>query len=391
MLRKSFHLFAASALAVALFAGEVAAQETIKVGLVMPLTGVLGPVGKQAVAGARLYVAQHGDMVAGHKIELVVRDDASVPDNSKRITQELIVSDKVAILGGGLTPNVLAIAPLVNESKTATVVMVSGTSIVTERSPYFVRTSWTHAQQASVLANWAAKNGSKRATIISSDWAPGREASGVFSATFIQAGGTIVEALKVPLANPDFAPFLQRARDGNPDTLYVFVPASQAAILAKQFVERGLDKSGIKLIGPGDIADDEDLPGMSDAMIGTVTAGFYSAHHPSAMNKEYVAAFQKANANVRPNFISVSAYDGMHLIYQALKKTEGKTGGPALVEAMKGMAWESPRGPMSIDPRTRDVVQDIYIRRVEKVDGALYSVEFETFKAINDPTKVATR
>jgi branched-chain amino acid transport system substrate-binding protein len=389
MLRKSLYLFAASAFAGSLFANDVAAQDSVKIGLVMPLTGVLGPVGKQAVAGARLYMAQHGDMVAGRKIELIVRDDASLPDNSKRITQELIVSDKVAILGGGLTPNVLAIAPLVNDSKTATVVMVSGTSIVTERSPYFVRTSWTHAQQASVLANWAAKNGSKRATIIASDWAPGHEASGVFSATFTKAGGTIVEALKVPLANPDFAPFLQRARDGNPDTLFIFVPASQAAILAKQFVERGLDKSGIKLIGPGDIADDEDLPGMSDAMIGTVTAGFYSANHPSTMNGEYVAAFKKANPNVRPNFISVSAYDGMHLIYQALKKTEGKTDGPALVEAMKGVAWESPRGPMSIDPKTRDVVQDIYIRRVEKVDGALYSVEFETFKAISDPTKVA--
>jgi branched-chain amino acid transport system substrate-binding protein len=391
MLRNSLRLFVASALTSALFTAEVKAQETIKVGLVMPLTGVLGPVGKQAVAGARLYLAQHGNMVAGRKIELVVRDDASIPDNSKRITQELIVSDKVAILGGGLTPNVLAIAPLVNESKTATVVMVSGTSIVTERSPYFVRTSWTHAQQASVLAKWAAKNGSRRATIIASDWAPGHEASGVFSTTFAQAGGAIVEALKVPLSNPDFAPFLQRARDGNPDTLFIFVPAGQAAVLAKQFVERGLDKSGIKLIGPGDIADDEDLPGMSDAMIGTVTAGFYSAHHPSAMNKEYVAAFQKANANVRPNFISVSAYDGMHLIYEALRKTEGKTDGPALVEAMKGMAWESPRGPMLIDPNTRDVVQDIYVRRIEKVDGALYSVEFETFKAINDPTKLANK
>jgi branched-chain amino acid transport system substrate-binding protein len=384
-------LLAVSALAgcAALFPGEVLAEETIKIGLVMPLTGILGPVGKQAVAGARLYVARHGDMVGGRKIELIVRDDASIPDNSKRLTQELLVSDKVAILGGGLTPNVLAIAPLVNESKTTTVVMVSGTSIVTERSPYFVRTSWTHAQQASVLAKWAAKNGSKRATIIASDWAPGHEASGVFASTFTQAGGSVVETLKVPLANPDFAPFLQRARDGNPDTLFIFVPASQAAILAKQFVERGLDKSGIKLIGPGDIADDEDLPGMSEAMVGMVTAGFYSAYHPSQINKDYVAAFQKANSNVRPNFISVSAYDGMHLIYEALKKTGGKTDGPALVEAMKGMAWESPRGPMSIDPKTRDVVQDIYIRRVEKVDGALYSVEFEIFKAIADPTKLA--
>jgi branched-chain amino acid transport system substrate-binding protein len=390
MRRKSFHLFAFSALAGigALLAGEVAAQEVVKVGIVMPLTGVLGPVGKQAVAGARLYVAQHGDMVAGRKIQLIVRDDASVPDNSKRITQELIVSEKIAILGGGMTPNVLAIAPLVNESKTATVVMVSGTSIVTERSPYFVRTSWTHAQQASVLANWAAKNGSKRATIISSDWAPGHEASGVFASTFAKAGGEIVETLKVPLANPDFAPFLQRAHDSKPDTLFIFVPASQAAVLAKQFVERGLDKSGIKLIGPGDISDDEDLPGMSDAMIGTVTAGFYSVAHPSALNKEYVAAFKLANANVRPNFISVSAYDGMHLIYEALKKTGGKTEGDALVAAMKGMSWESPRGPVSIDPETREIVQNIYIRRVEKVGGELYSVEQTTFEAVKDPMKV---
>jgi branched-chain amino acid transport system substrate-binding protein len=391
MPRTALHLFAALALAGlgASVPGEVAAQEPIKIGLVMPLTGVLGPVGKQAVAGARLYMAQHGDIVAGRKIELVVRDDASLPDNSKRITQELLTSDKVAILGGGLTPNVLAIAPLVTESKTATVVMVSGTSIVTERSPYFVRTSWTHAQQASVLAGWAAQNGARRATIIASDWAPGHEAAGVFAETFSKAGGSVVETLKVPLANPDFAPFLQRARDGNPDTLFIFVPASQAAILAKQFVERGLDKTGIRLIGPGDIADDQDLPGMSDAMVGTVTAGFYSAYHPSPMNREYVAAFQKANSSGRPNFISVSAYDGMHLIYEALKKTDGNTNGPALVEAMKGMAWESPRGPMSIDPRTRDVVHDIYIRRVEKVDGALYSVEFATFKAVHDPAKAA--
>ncbi len=391
MRRKSFHLFAASALAgfAALFAGHASAQDVLKVGLVMPLTGVLGPVGKQAVAGARLYLAQHGDMVAGRKIELIVRDDASIPDNSKRITQELLVSEKVAVLGGGLTPNVLAIAPLVNESKIATVVMVSGTSVVTERSPYFVRTSWTHAQQASVLASWAAKNGSRRATIISSDWAPGHEASGVFAATFAKAGGVVVETLKVPLANPDFAPFLQRARDGNPDTLFIFVPASQAAVLAKQFVERGLDKSGIKLIGPGDIADDEDLPGMSDAMIGTVTAGFYSVAHPSALNKDYVAAFKLANKNVRPNFISVSAYDGMHLLYEALKKTGGRTEGAALVAAMKGMSWESPRGPVSIDPETREIVQNIYIRRVEKVGGELYSVEQSTYEAVKDPMKIA--
>jgi branched-chain amino acid transport system substrate-binding protein len=271
------------------------------------------------------------------------------------------------------------------------VVMVSGTSVVTERSPSFVRTSWTHAQQASELANWAARNGSKRVTIISSDWAPGHEAAGVFTANFTQAGGEIVETLKVPLVNPDFAPFLQRARDHAPDTLFVFVPASQAAVLSKQFVERGLDKSGIRLIGPGDITDDEELPGMSDAMLGTITAGFYSPDHPTAINRDYLATFRKANPQLAPNFISVSAYDGMHLIYEALKKTGGNVDGDTLIAAMKGMSWESPRGPMSIDPATRDVVHNIYIRRVEKVGGTLTNREFETFVAVADPAKLATK
>jgi branched-chain amino acid transport system substrate-binding protein len=370
-----------------LLSGNLFAQEIVKVGLPMPLTGVLAAVGRQAVAGAQLYIARHGDTVAGRKIQLIVRDDTSVPDVSKRIAQEMIVNDKVAIIGGGLTPNVLAIAALVSETKTATVVMVSGTSIVTERSHYFVRTSWTHGQQASILATWAAKNRSKRVTIISSDWAPGAEASGVFTEFFTKAGGEIIETIKVPLANPDFAPFLQRARDTRPDTLFVFVPAGQAAVFAKQFVERGLDKSGIKLIGPGDITDDDDLPRMGDAMIGTITSGFYSADHPSAMNKAYVAAFKKANPNMRPNFISVSAYDGMHLIYEALKKTGGKTDGESLIQVMKGMAWESPRGPISIDPETRDIVQNIYIRKAEKKNGQIYNVEFATFEAVKDPAK----
>jgi branched-chain amino acid transport system substrate-binding protein len=193
------------------------------------------------------------------------------------------------------------------------------------------------------------------------------------------------------LANPDFAPFLQRARDHSPDTLFVFVPASQAATFAKQFVERGLDKSGIKLIGPGDITDDNDLPYMGDQMIGTIAALNYSASHNSAMNKAYVAAFKKANGGLRPNFISLGGYDGMHLIYEALKKTNGSTNGPDLIEAMKGLAWESPRGPISIDPETRDVVQNIYLRKVEKIEGELYNSEFATFEAVKDPLKEAKR
>ena len=310
---------------------------------------------------------------------------------AKRLAQELIVNDKVHLLGVGITPAAMAIAPLATEAKIPEVVMVSGTSIVTERSPYVVRTSFTLGQQSAVLAEWVAKNGSKKTVIVQSDWAPGAEATAVFSDVYKKAGGEILETIKVPLANPDFAPFLQRARDTNPDTLFVFVPAGQAGTFAKQFIERGFDKSGIKLVGPGDITDDNDLPGMSDAMIGVVTAGLYSASHNSPMNKEYVEGIRKANDGLRANFISLGGYDGMHLIYEALRKTGGKTDGDSLIAAMKGMAWESPRGPISIDPETREIIQNIYIRRVEKIGGELYNTEIATFEAIKDPTKAAKR
>ena len=194
----------------------------------------------------------------------------------------------------------------------------------------------------------------------------------------------IPEAIRVPLQNPDFAPFLQRARDAAPQAIFVFIPSVQAGTFAKQFAERGLDKAGIKLIGPGDIVDDNDLPGMGDAMLGVVTAGIYSVLHNSPTNKEYVAAFKKANG-YRPNFISLGGYDGMHLIYEALKKTQGKTDGEALITAMKGMKWESPRGPISIDPETREIIQNVYIGKIQKVDGELYNMEFATFDAVKDP------
>jgi len=338
-------------------------------------------------AGAQLYMAQHGANVAGRKIDLIIRDDASVADNSKRLAQELIVNDKVAVIGSALTPSAMAIGPLSTQSKTANVVMVSGTSgVINPNNPYMIRTSFTLGQQSGIVAEWAAKNGSKKVVILQSDWAPGAEATAVFKDAFTRAGGEVADVIKVPLANPDFAPFLQRARDLNPDTLFVFVPAGQAGTFAKQFAERGLDKAGIKLIGPGDIVDDNDLPGMGDAMLGVVTAGIYSAAHDSQVNKDYVAAFEKVNP-MRPNFISLGGYDGMHLIYEALKKTGGKTDGDALVGAMKGMSWESPRGPISIDPDTREIVQNIYMGKVEKVNGQLYTIPFETFPAVKDPLK----
>jgi branched-chain amino acid transport system substrate-binding protein len=379
---------------IALVAGALAstgalAQDSAKVGLVLPLTGGLAPVGKQVQAGVKAYMDKHGSTVAGKKIDLIVKDDAGVPDNSKRLAQEFIVNDKVAVVGSALTPSAMAIGPLSTQGKTANVVMVSGTSgVINPNNPYMVRTSFTLGQQSGIIAEWAAKNGSKKVVIVQSDWAPGHEAAAVFSDSFKKAGGEVVETIKVPLANPDFAPFLQRARDLNPDTLFVFVPAGQAGTFAKQFAERGLDKAGIKLIGPGDIVDDNDLPGMGDSMLGVVTAGIYSALHNSPLNKEYVAAFKKANGGLRPNFISLGGYDGMHLIYEALKKTGGKTDADSLIGAMKGMAWESPRGPISIDPETRDIVQNIYIGKVEKVDGELYNVEFAKFDAVKDPLKM---
>jgi branched-chain amino acid transport system substrate-binding protein len=249
-----------------------------------------------------------------------------------------------------------------------------------------VRTSFTLAQSSTIIGDWAAKNGIKKVATLTSDYAPGNDALNFFKERFLAGGGEIVEEVKVPLANPDFAPFLQRMKDAKPDAMFVFVPAGQGGNFMKQYAERGLDKSGIKVIGPGDVMDDDLLNGMGDAALGTVTAHLYSAAHPSAMNKTFVAAYKKAFSS-RPGFMAVSGYDGIHLIYEALKKTGGKADGDDLIAAMKGMTWESPRGPISIDPETRDIVQNIYIRKVEKVDGELYNVEFQTFEAVKDSGK----
>jgi len=364
------------------------AQDVVKVGIVIPMTGPFAAIGREVADGAKLFVEQHGDIVAGKKLELIIRDDGGVPENGKRIAQDLIVIDKVNFLGAGITPSALAMAPIVSEAKVPTVVMVSGTSILTERSPYFVRTSFTLSQQSGVVADWATRNGSRRAVGIVTDWTPGTEASKTFEQHFDKGGGQVLDTLRIPLANPDFAPFLQRARDLSPDTLFVSIPAFQAVALARQFAERGLDKSGIKLIGPGDIVDDDDLAGTGDALMGVETAGFYSAAHPSQLNKAYVAAYAKATGH-RANHISVGGYDGMNLIYLALQKTGGDTNPDRVIAAMKGLSWESPRGPIAIDPRTRDIVQNIYMRRVEKRDGEPWAVEFATFDAVKDPLKEA--
>jgi branched-chain amino acid transport system substrate-binding protein len=269
--------------------------------------------------------------------------------------------------------------------------MGAATSIVTERSPYIARSGMAAPALTMGVANWAPKNGIKKVVTLVSDYAPGIDIEKAFVEQFTAAGGEVVSQLRVPLANPDFAPFLQRARDASPEGLFVFVPAGQGAALMKQFVERGMDKSGIRLIGTGDMTDDDILNGFGDAALGVVTSHHYSAAHPSALNKAFVEAFAKAIPGTRPNFMGVAGYDGMALIYAALEKTKGNTDGDALIGAMKGASWESPRGPISIDADTRDIVQTIYVRKIEKKNGELWNIEFDKIDAVKDPAKAAKK
>ncbi len=368
--------------------GAAMAQETLKIGLILPMTGPFASTGRQIEAAAKLYMQQKGDTVAGKKIQLILKDDTGTADVTKRLAQELIVQDKVTVLAGfGLTPLALATAPLATQAKVPEVVMAAATSIIPEQSPFIVRSSFTAAQVTVPLAEWAAKEGLKRVVTIVSDYGPGIDVEKAFTETFTKAGGQ-VENLRVPLANPDFSPFLQKVADAKPDALLAFVPSGVGSQFMKQFVERGLDKSGIRFLAEGSVTDDDLLNSIGDVALGAVTSHHYSAAHDSPENKAFVEAFKKANNGLRPNFMAVGGYDGMHLIYEGLKKTNG-AGGQALIDAMKGMSWTSPRGPVSIDPQTRDIIQNVYVRKVERKDGELYNVEFATTQNVKDPVKAA--
>jgi len=392
MLRREILAQTLAVAALALVSSGAAAQETVKIGLVLPMTGQQASTGKQIDAAVKLYQAQHGTTVAGKKIEVILKDDTTVPDITKRLATELVTNDKVAFLAGfGITPSAMATAPIATQAKVPEIVMAAGTSSITEASPFIARTSFTLAQSSVPMAEWAFKNGIKKVVTLVSDYGPGIDAEKSFVDKFKADGGTIVESLRIPMRSPDFSPVLQKVADAKPDALFVFVPSGTGAQFVKQFVERGLDKSGVKLIATGDVTDDDQLNGMGDSVVGVINAHNYSANHDSALNKSFVEGFKKANNGLRPNFMAVGGYDGMHLIYEALKKTNGATDGEKLMAAIKGMAWESPRGPISIDPDTRDIVQNIYIRKVQKVDGELYNVEFETIPNVKDPVKAAKK
>jgi len=362
------------------------AADPLKIGLILPLTGPFASTGKQILAACRLYMQQNGDTIAGRKVDLIVKDDTGVaPETTKRIAQELVVQDKVDVLAGfGLTPLALAAAPIATQSKTPMIVMAAATSIITSKSPYIVRTGFTLPQVTWPIAEWAAKNKIGSVVTLVTDYAPGLDAEKTFVQRFTGAGGKVIESLRVPLRNADYAPFLQRAKDAKPDALFVFVPSGEGSAVMKQFSDRGLKEAGIRMIGTGDVVDDDLLESMGAVAVGVVTSFHYSAAHKSSENKAYVDAFMKAN-HFRPNFHSVGGYDGMHLIYEAVRKAGRDAGGDKLVETMKDMSWMSPRGPMSIDPATRDPIQTVYVRKVEMVDGKPWSIEFEKFENVKDP------
>ena len=355
-------------------------QPPVKVGFIAPITGFQASVGRQMLAGAKLYVAQHGDQAGGRTVEVIFKDDTGVADITRRVAQELIVNDKASVLAGfGLSPAASAVAQIITQTKTPAVITLAASNAIPTTSPYFVRVSFSLRQHTAPIADWAAKNGIKTAVSLVADYAPGIDAEAAFKERFEQLGGKVVEQLRTPLAGPDFSAVLQRAKDAKPDALMVFVPQQQAVTLMSQVRDRGLLREGLRIIGPGDALDDENLNGMGDAVIGTVTSYSYSAAHDSPENRAFVEAFKRANDGLRPSVIGMAAYDGMHAIYAALDKTKGDASGDALMAAFKGLSWTSPRGPVTIDPATRDVVQNIYIRRVERKNGELHHMEFETF------------
>jgi len=387
--RHALHALLASALLAALPTGTALAADAapFKIGFILPMTGQSASTGKQIEAAAKLYLAQNGSTYGGRKVELIIKDDAGVADTTRRVAQELIVNDKVDVLAGfGLTPLALATAPIATQSKTPMVVTAAATSMIPSTSPYIIRTSFALPQATVPMADWAAKNGIKKVVTFVADYGPGLDAEKFFKSQFQLNGGQIVGEIRSPLRSPDFAPFLQKVADLKPDAVFVFLPSGQGAAFMKQFGERGLDKSGIKLIATGDVTDDDQLNDMGDVALGVVNSHHYSAAHPSPTNKKFVQSFEAAN-KFRPNFMAVAGYDGMHVIYNALAATKGAGGGDALLAAMKGQIFESPRGPILIDAQTRDIGQDIYIRKVEKQNGQLYNVEFDVQKAVKDPAK----
>jgi branched-chain amino acid transport system substrate-binding protein len=378
------------ALAASGMAFSALAAEPLKIGFVLPMSGPFAAYGKQIEHGARLYLQEHKDTIAGRKVEILVKDDTGVaPEISKRAAQELLVKDRVDILAGfGLTPSAFAVAPLATEAKKPMVVMNAASSAITTKSNFIVRTSHTLPQVTAPIASWAAKNKIRKVFTLVADYGPGHDAEAQFRKTFTGAGGEIIGDVRTPVKNPDFAPFLQKIKDAKPDAVFLFVPPGEQTIaFMKGFAERGLAKAGIHIIGTGDLTDEDLLDTVGDNALGITTSFHYADSHKSPENQAYTDAYARAYPKDRPNFMSVGGYDGMQLIAKTLEKTKGDASGEKFIEAARGLSWNSPRGPVSIDPVTRDIVQTIYIRKVTRVGSKLQNVEFDQVPAFKDPGK----
>jgi branched-chain amino acid transport system substrate-binding protein len=368
-------------------AGAADAQDAVKIGLIMPYSGQFADTATQMDNGIKLYMKQHGDTLGGAKVEFVRKDTGGIaPDIAKRLAQEAIVRDRADILGGFLlTPNALAAADVSAEAKKFMVVMNAATSIITTKSPYLARTSLTTPQLNYTLGTWAAKNGIKKIYTMVSDYGPGIDAETWFQKGFKDGGGEIVGSVRFPVANPDFSAFVQRAKDASPDAIYVWVPGgAQPAAVGKALAEREIDTTKTKVLGQDALTAESALKSMGDQALGIIMVANYDYNLDSPTNKAFVQAYNDA-FHRNPDFFSVGGYDGMHLIDAALQKTGGKTDGDSLIGAAKGMAWDSPRGPMSIDPETRDVGQTVHIFKVEKVGGELRNVEIDKVPNVKDP------
>ena len=378
-------LFAGAALlAAAMLPAGANAQNTIKIGVIAAFSGQFADTAAQIDNGIKLYMKQKGDSVAGKKIEIIRKDTGGPnPDVAKRLAQELVVRDKVDILAGfTLTPEALGAADIATEGKKLLVDMNAATGIVTSKSPYIVRTSFTIGQVTDTLGTWAAtKGGSKKVYTMVSDFGPGLDAEKYFQAAFKAAGGEIIGSVRMPVANPDFSAFVQRAKDLNPESIFVFVPGgAQPAALGKAFAERQIDPKKVKIMSTGEAVDETAVKAMGDLAIGRISAWHYDYNLKGKVNEDFVKAFN-AEFKRNPDFFAVGGYDGMHLIYESIKKTGGKLDGDSLVAAAKGMKWTSPRGPVAIDDN-REIVQNIYIRRVQKIGNNYVNVEIDTIKDV---------
>lgn len=374
-----------------LTAGRAHAGDTIKVGVIAEMTGTFADHGQQMMNGIKTYMMQHGDRIAGKKIELIVKDTGGPnPDVAKRLAQELVVKDKVDFLAGfGLTPNALAIAPIATQAKKPVIIMNAATSVITTKSPYIARVSFTLPQVTAPMAEWAYKNGIRNVYTVVGDYGPGHDSEAAFKKAFTKLGGKIVGELRVPMKSVEFGPYMQRVKDAKPEAVFVFVTSGELGIgIMKAFNERGMKQAGIKLITTGDVFDDAVMDALGNNTLGVVSTHHYSADHKSPENKNFITTYAKVDSKLRPAFKAVHAYDGMAAIYAVANQLKGDVSdGDKVMQVLKGMKIDSPRGPIQIDAETRDVVQNVYVREVKKVKGKNYNVEFDTFKAVHDPGK----